>query len=60
MQEYIKINKALWNQKTDIHLGSEFYNMPAFLKGATSLKSIELVLLGDVTNKKIPYYNILR
>jgi len=53
MQEYIKNNKALWNQKTDIHLGSEFYNMPAFLKGTTSLQSIELALLGDVTNKKI-------
>ncbi len=53
MQEYIKANKALWNQKTTIHQNSDFYQMPAFLKGATSLQPIELALLGDVKGKKI-------
>jgi len=53
MQEYIKANKALWNQKTEIHQKSDFYQMPAFLKGATSLQAIELALLGDVKGKRI-------
>lgn len=53
MKEYLKANKALWNQKTIIHEHSDFYQMPAFLKGATSLKTIELDLLGDVKGKKI-------
>ncbi len=53
MQEYLKANKALWNQKTTIHEHSDFYQMPAFLEGATSLKAIELALLGDVKGKKI-------
>lgn len=53
MQKYTKANKALWNRRTSIHLQSEMYNMPAFLKGATSLKSIELALLGKVKGKKI-------
>lgn len=53
MQEYLTANKALWNQKTTIHEQSDFYQMPAFLKGATSLKPIELALLGDVKGKKI-------
>ena len=53
MQEYLKANKALWNQKTLIHEHSEFYQMPAFLEGATSLKPIELALLGEVKGKKI-------
>jgi len=53
MQKYTKANKALWNQRTSIHLQSEMYNLPAFLKGATSLKSPELALLGNVKGKKI-------
>lgn len=53
MQDYIKANKALWNQKTGIHLKSEFYDNKNFLKGKTSLKEIELRLLGDVKGKKI-------
>ena len=50
---YLAINKKAWNDKTDIHVNSAFYNMPAFLEGKSSLNSIELDLLGDVTGKKI-------
>lgn len=50
---YVEINKALWNQKTNYHVGSEFYNMEAFLNGQTSLKDIELQLLGDVKGKSV-------
>lgn len=52
-QEYFAANKALWNEKTKHHTGSEFYNMEGFLKGATSLKEPELELLGDVSGKSI-------
>lgn len=53
MQDYIKTNKELWNQKTAIHVNSDFYDVPSFLAGQTSLKNIELALLGDVKGKKI-------
>ena len=53
MQEYIKTNKALWNKKTAIHIDSNFYDNENFLKGKSSLKEIELALLGDVKGKKI-------
>ncbi|MCO6148809.1 bifunctional 2-polyprenyl-6-hydroxyphenol methylase/3-demethylubiquinol 3-O-methyltransferase UbiG [Flavobacterium sp. NRK1] len=50
---YLAINKKAWNDKTDVHINSEFYNIPAFLEGKSSLNSIELDLLGDVKGKKI-------
>ncbi len=52
-KNYIEINRQSWNNKTDIHLKSEFYDLDGFLKGKTSLNSIELELLGDVKGKTI-------
>lgn len=53
MQDYIQTNKTLWNKKTAIHISSDFYDNENFLKGKTSLKDIELALLGNVKGKKI-------
>lgn len=51
--DYLSINKNTWNNKTAYHVNSGFYNMQAFLSGNTSLNSIELELLGDVSQKSI-------
>lgn len=51
--DYIKTNKQTWNNKTAIHIESEFYNNNSFLEGKSTLNSIELSLLGDIKNKKI-------
>jgi ubiquinone/menaquinone biosynthesis C-methylase UbiE len=53
MKSYLDINKELWNNKVPHHLASDFYDMPAFLGGQTSLKHIELALLGDITGKRV-------
>ncbi|WP_017257876.1 class I SAM-dependent methyltransferase [Pedobacter arcticus] len=50
---YIEINRASWNNRTDAHLKSEFYGLDGFLKGKTSLNEIELNLLGDLKGKTI-------
>lgn len=52
-QNYLEINRQSWNNRTDTHLKSEFYNLEGFLNGKTSLNKIELDLLGDITGKKI-------
>lgn len=52
-QDYIAINRASWNNKVRFHLESDFYDVAGFLKGASSLHSIELSLLGDITGKRI-------
>lgn len=51
--EYLKLNEALWNDRVDVHVASDFYQMDAFLNGENALKSIELDLLGEVKGKKI-------
>jgi ubiquinone/menaquinone biosynthesis C-methylase UbiE len=51
--DYLEINRKSWNARTGVHLASEFYDLPGFRSGATSLNDIELGLLGDVAGKSI-------
>ena len=53
MEPYLEANKALWNARTPHHIGTEFYDVPGFLAGNTSLKAPELALLGDITGQDI-------
>ena len=48
---YIEVNKALWDEKTKHHVSSAFYKMDDFMNGVASLNDIELSLLGDVKGK---------
>lgn len=50
---FYKINKESWNKKTEHHYDSEFYDNESFIKGKSSLKSIELDLLGDISGKNV-------
>ena len=52
-QNYIEINKVLWDEKTKHHTGSAFYRMDEFLSGESSLHDIELELLGDVSGQSV-------
>ena len=53
MENYLEINRKSWNAKVEPHLKSDFYFVDEFLKGRTSLNSIELEILGDVSGKEI-------
>ncbi len=53
MKDYINLNKHAWNNKTDVHIDSAFYDNENFLKGKSTLNSIELELLGDISGKSI-------
>lgn len=53
MKNYLQTNKQLWNNKTEVHVNSEFYDNENFIKGKSSLNPIELELLGDVKGKSI-------
>jgi len=50
---YIDINKNTWNNKTEVHINSEFYDNEKFLRGKSTLNDIELELLGAISGKKI-------
>jgi len=52
-ENYLETNKDAWNKRTAVHVDSTFYNVEAFLNGASSLNDTELALLGDISNKKV-------
>lgn len=52
-ENYIEINRKTWNEKTEFHIQSDFYNQEGFLNGENSLTPIELELLGNIKDKSI-------
>jgi 2-polyprenyl-3-methyl-5-hydroxy-6-metoxy-1,4-benzoquinol methylase len=53
MDEYLRANQKLWNEWTDEHEKSPFYDLEGFRTGRERLKSIELEEVGDVRGKKL-------
>ena len=51
--KYYEINKTLWNQRAEVHVDTEFYDMKGFREGKTSLQKIELDLIGDIKGKDL-------
>ena len=50
---YFEANRQSWNLKTEVHRGSDFYNLEPWKKGGSSLTPIELGEVGDVRGKKL-------
>ena len=40
--DWLKINRDSWDHRTQIHIGSDFYDVEAFKKEGDSLNEIEL------------------
>ena len=51
--DYIAINKESWNNRTEVHYDSDFYDNQNFIKGKSSLNEIELNLLGNLKGKTV-------
>lgn len=47
-ERHLETNRSLWDAWTEIHRDSSFYDLEAFRGGASTLKQIELDLVGDV------------
>lgn len=52
-KHYLDANRQLWNDKVAHHLASDFYDLPAFLGGKSSLNGIELALLGELSGQRV-------
>ena len=50
---YQEINRKNWNDRTEVHFDSEFYDNQSFIAGRNTLNSIELELLGDLQGKTV-------
>ncbi len=53
MENYIEINRRLWNERTVHHVKSDFYDVAGFVAGKSSLNNIETAMLGDVRGKSV-------
>lgn len=53
MDKYRKTNLEHWNELRSIHKKSEFYDLEGFKSGKSTLKSIEVRELGDVSGKSL-------
>jgi SAM-dependent methyltransferase len=53
MKQYLEANQRRWDQLTDAHENSEFYDLAGFRSGKERLRSIELSELGDVAGKSL-------
>ena len=51
--DFVAANRELWDAWTEIHEGSDFYDVAAFRAGASSLQPIELEELGEVKGKTL-------
>ena len=51
--QYFEMNRAGWDQRVEVHVASQFYDVDGFVAGATSLREIELAELQDVAGKKL-------
>lgn len=45
---YLQVNLEAWNKRTEVHIGSDFYDTPAFIAGKNSLPETDRRLLGDI------------
>ena len=51
MKTELATNQQLWNDWTDLHETSEFYDLPGFKAGKSSLRPIERAELTDVVGR---------
>ena len=52
-QDWRGLNKALWDERVPIHVGSPFYDVAGFRAGGDPLRSFELDEVGDVSGRSL-------
>jgi len=53
MNDYLDTNQQLWNAWTSLHETSDFYDLPGFKAGKSSLRPIERAELTDVAGRSL-------
>jgi SAM-dependent methyltransferase len=47
-EEWLALNRALWDERVPIHVASAFYDIEGFLAGGSTLRSFEVEEVGEV------------
>lgn len=53
MSEWLRLNRENWDERVGIHAVSDFYDLPAFRAGASTLRSFEPGEAGDVSGRRL-------
>ncbi|MDX3229514.1 class I SAM-dependent methyltransferase [Streptomyces sp. ME19-01-6] len=51
--EWLRLNRENWDDRVGVHAVSDFYDLPAFRAGGSTLRSFEHDEVGDVTGRKL-------
>jgi SAM-dependent methyltransferase len=51
--EWFEANRAFWDERVPIHVGSDFYRVQQFLDGEEQLRDFEIAEVGDVAGKTL-------
>lgn len=52
-EEWLSTNQAYWDERAPLHTTSDFYDVPRFKGGATSLRPFEIAEMGDVSGRRL-------
>ncbi|PKW00396.1 Acyl transferase domain-containing protein [Streptomyces sp. 1222.5] len=53
--DYLSVNRALWDERVPIHTASAYYDVEGFKRGTNPLRGFELAEIGDVTGKRLAH-----
>ncbi|RAJ71659.1 methyltransferase family protein [Streptomyces sp. Amel2xB2] len=51
--DWLRINRENWDDRVRIHALSEFYDLPGFRAGGSTLRTVEVDEVGDVSGKSL-------
>ena len=51
--DWLRLNRAWWDERAPVHAASGFYDVPGFLAGQDSLRAFEPAEVGDVRGKRL-------
>ncbi|MBF8187416.1 class I SAM-dependent methyltransferase [Nonomuraea sp. K274] len=53
--EYLEVNRANWNARVPVHVGSDFYDVTGFVAGRSRLRPFEREEVGDVSGRRLAH-----
>ncbi|MFE3452182.1 class I SAM-dependent methyltransferase [Nonomuraea sp. NPDC059194] len=53
MTDYLEVNRANWDERVAIHVGSPFYDVEGFKAGEQPLRAFELAEVGEVRGQRL-------
>ncbi|MDT0267398.1 class I SAM-dependent methyltransferase [Streptomyces sp. DSM 44915] len=52
-RDWLRVNRANWDDRVRVHAESDFYDLPGFLAGGDPLRATEVAEVGDVSGRRL-------